>query len=71
MRDRPEKRKPAASGALTGSQEIEKLGGKIDLPHTTETLIANQAERVLRRWKVSLPVARYTAELAFGTGGRA
>lgn len=68
MRAAPDSRKPVAF-PLTGSREIEVLGGKIDIPSITETLVDRQADRVLRRWKVSVPLARYTAELAFGTGG--
>lgn len=58
-----ERRKPTPQG--TGSQERICLAAIY--PDNSETPLDLQAEHVSRRWKLSLPLARCTAELAFGS----
>lgn len=61
----PEKRKPVA-GKATGSLVIEALAGKIDTSEDSPNPLHLQALGIRRRFAVSWPVARLTAELHFG-----
>lgn len=64
MRHPPNSRKPAAVAA-TGSREDIKLGGS-DIRDNIENLPDIQANRLRRRFLMSLPLAHVVAELHFG-----
>lgn len=61
----PEKRKPVLTG--TGFlKNIDVLAGKIDDQESTPNLLNIQAACIQRRFGLSWPVARATAELHYG-----
>lgn len=64
----PNERKPAAFVARAGS-EMSISFAAIDKLDFSDSILDRQAARVLGRFRVSWPVARIIAELAFGIGG--
>ncbi|MER9167695.1 hypothetical protein NKI12_09975 [Mesorhizobium australicum] len=60
----PEMRKPTS--AKVGSLEISKSFAAFDTSDITESLTHLQAERLLRRFSMSVPVALATARLVYG-----
>lgn len=64
----PEKRKPAPG--KTGSLELSSLAAN-DIRENNQPIIERQAARIRERFRVSPPLGRAIAELAFAAGGAA